>query len=59
MSTYLSIRQVAKNGLISEYLLRLMEKQGKLPGVYSGRKKLVNLEMLEAQLAEESAGGQE
>ena len=52
MSTYLSIRQVAETGLVSEHLLRLMEKQGRLPGIYSGRKKLVNLELLEEQLRE-------
>lgn len=56
MSTYLSIRQVAETGLVFEHLLRLMEKQGRLPGIYSGRKKLVNLELLEEQLREESTG---
>ena len=56
MSTYLSIRQLAETGLVSEHLLRLMEKQGRLHGIYSGRKKLVNLELLEEQLREESAG---
>ena len=51
---FMSIRQVAQTGLISEHCLRLMEKQGKLPGVYSGKKKLVNVQQLMAQLDSES-----
>lgn len=45
-----SIRAVAKRGPISEYGLRLMLKQGTLPGVYSGRKFLVNYPALLVQL---------
>ncbi len=45
-----SIREAAKRGPLSEYCLRLMEKQGKLPGVYSGRKFLVNYDKLLEQL---------
>lgn len=45
-----SIRETAKRGPVSEYLLRLWLKQGKLPGVYSGRKFLVNYDKLLAQL---------
>ena len=45
-----TIREVAKTGLLPEYCLRLMEKQGKLPCVYSGRKCLVNLDKLIEQL---------
>lgn len=45
-----SIRETAKRGPLSEYCLRLMLKQGDLPGVYSGRKFLVNYEKLLAQL---------
>lgn len=41
-----SIREAAKRGPLSEYCLRLMLKQGKLPGVFSGRKFLVNYERL-------------
>lgn len=59
MNTFLSIRQVARTGLVSEHLLRVWEKQGKLPGIYSGCKKLVNFELLEEQLKRESEGAQE
>ncbi len=45
-----SIRETAKRGPLSEYCLRLMQKQGKLPGVYSGKKFLVNYARLLEQL---------
>lgn len=50
MSRFLSIREAAKRGPLSEYCLRLMQKQGKLPGVFSGRKFLVNYARLLEQL---------
>lgn len=50
-----SIREAAKLGPLSEYCMRLMLKQGKLPGVYSGKKFLVNYERLLEQL--NTAGG--
>lgn len=49
-----SVRGAAKRGPLSEYCLRLMLKQGTLPGVYSGRKFLVNYEKLIEQLNEEA-----
>lgn len=45
-----SIREAARRGPLSEYCLRLMQKQGKLPGVYSGKKFLVNYAKLLEQL---------
>lgn len=45
-----SIREAAKRGPLSEHCLRLMLKQGNLPGLYSGRKYLVNYERLLEQL---------
>lgn len=55
----LSIAQTAKTGILSEYTLRLYAKQKKLPGVYTGRKFLVNYdalcEMLNRAGAEERA----
>ena len=45
-----SIREAAKRGPVSEYCLRLMLKQGNLPGIYSGRKFLVNYDLLLEQL---------
>lgn len=47
---FTSIRETARRGPVSEYLLRLWLKQGKLPGVYSGRKFLVNYDRLLEQL---------
>lgn len=45
-----SIRETAKRGPLSEYCLRLMLKQNTLPGVYSGKKFLVNYDRLLDQL---------
>lgn len=45
-----SIRETAKRGPLSEYCLRLMLKQNTLPGVYSGKKFLVNYDLLLEQL---------
>lgn len=42
----LTIRQAAKLGPLTEYTLRLMEKQGRLPCLYVGRKCLVNYDRL-------------
>ncbi len=39
---FLSIRECAAAGPLSEFVLRKMEKQGKLPGFFSGTKFLVN-----------------
>ena len=41
-----TIRQAAKLGPLTEYTLRLMEKQGRLPCLYVGRKCLVNYDRL-------------
>ncbi len=52
----LTIRQTAKRGPLSEHRLRLMEKQGQLPGIYSGNRFLVNYELLLEQLNRQSVG---
>lgn len=52
---FMTIRQVAGSGVLSEYTLRIMEKQGRLPGIRSGNRFLVNVTMLEQQLDRESA----
>ena len=48
-----SIRQTAAMGILSEANLRLRLKQGRLPGVYTGKTFRVNvdalIEMLEAE----------
>lgn len=53
-----SVREAARRGPLSEYCLRLMLAQGKLPGVYSGRKFLVNYEKLLEQLNTEAVNAQ-
>lgn len=45
-----SIREAARRGPLSEYCLRLMLARGELPGVYSGKKYLVNYAQLLKQL---------
>lgn len=47
---FMSIREVAKTGLLSEYSLRLLEKRGELPCIYAGKKCLINFELLVQQL---------
>ena len=46
MPEFRTIREVAKIGLISEHYLRLMVKQRECPGIYSGKKFLVNVPAL-------------
>ena len=38
----MTVRQVAKTGILSEYALRAMLKEGKLPAIYVGNKALIN-----------------
>ena len=55
-----TIRQLAAAGYDTEYHLRLLLKQGKLPGFFSGRTFKVNVPMFVEQLNRESlaqAGG--
>lgn len=47
---FMSIREVAATGVLSEYALRLMEKQGQLPCIHVGKKCLINLDALIMQL---------
>lgn len=49
-----SIREAAKLGPLSEYTLRLLEKQKKLPCIYTGRKCLINYDRL-GQMGENPA----
>lgn len=51
---FLTIRETAKKGILSEKYLRTMEKQGRLPGIYSGNRFLVNYPLLLEQLDRES-----
>lgn len=49
-----TIRQAAKRGPLSEHSLRLMQKQGKLPGFFVGNHYRVNYSALMDQLSAES-----
>lgn len=54
----LTIRETARKYNLSESMLRQMEREGRLPGVYVGeqkRVKRVNISMLMQQLDNESA----
>lgn len=46
----MSIRDIAATGLLPEHALRVMEKQGRLPALYIGKKCFVNYDVLVAQL---------
>lgn len=50
-----SIRGAAARGPLSEYCLRAMLARGELPGVYSGKKFLVNYDRLLEQLNADKA----
>ncbi len=54
---FMTIREVAKTGLISEHYLRLMTAQKRLPGIYSGNRFKVNYGALVEQLEHESREG--
>ena len=54
MSELKTIRATAELGILPEHRLREMLKQGRLPGIYHGRKFLVNLPLLAAQIEQES-----
>ena len=42
----MTVRQIAKTGLLSEHALRIMLKAGKLPAIYIGNKALINYDKL-------------
>lgn len=54
MEMFRTIRQTAANGMLTEHRLRKMLKEGKLPGVYSGNRFLVDQSALEAYLHNEA-----
>ena len=54
---FLSIRETAKSGILTEYRLRCMEKSGELPCIYAGKKCLINFDLLIAQLNDLQKGG--
>jgi len=46
----LTIRETAREGPLTEYALRMMQKDGRLPGIQIGTKFLVNFDRLLLQL---------
>lgn len=44
--TMMTIREIARTGLMSEHALRMMLKAGKLPAIFIGRKALINYDKL-------------
>lgn len=57
MKKFLTIRQTAATGILSEYHLRLLAKRNELPGIYSGNRFKVNVPLLLEQLDRESLKG--
>jgi len=51
---FLTIRQTAATGIMTEHYLRILVAQGKCPGIKSGNRFLVNVEALAEQLDAES-----
>lgn len=54
MKNYLTIRQVAAAGIVSESYLRLMVAQGRCPGIRVGNRYMVNVPLLMEQMDRES-----
>lgn len=44
--TMMTIREIARTGLMSEHALRMMLKAGKLPVIFIGKKALINYDKL-------------
>ena len=49
-------RETAREGILSEYSLRLLCAQGKLPGFFVGRRYMVNVDALIEQLSSMQGG---
>lgn len=54
MTNFKTIRQTAATGLISEHFLRMIVKQNRCPGIYSGTRFLVNVDALAEMLDADS-----
>lgn len=51
---FMTIREVARTGILSEYCLRIMVKEGKIPHIMAGTKCLINYPLFLEWLAQES-----
>lgn len=47
----MTVREIARTGLLSEHTLRIMLKAGKLPAIFIGKKALINYDKLCEQLS--------
>ena len=54
MTELLTIRQVAKLGILPEFTMRQMLKRGELPGIFAGTRFYVNVGLLVEQIERES-----
>lgn len=54
---FMTIREAARTKVVPEHFLRLMVAQGKCPGIYAGKKFMVNYGLLLEQLDAESRRG--
>lgn len=57
VAVYHSIRETAKLTGLSEYFIRQLHKTGAVPGIYSGKKFLVNVPSLLESLNTSIEGG--
>ena len=51
---FMTIRETAATGILSEHHLRLMAKRGELPGIYAGSRFKVNYPLLIEKLNHDS-----
>lgn len=51
---FMTIRETAATGILSEHHLRLMAKRGELPGIYAGTRFKVNYPLLVEKLNRDS-----
>lgn len=59
--TMMTVRELARTGILTEHAIRLMVKQNKLPVLYIGKKALINyektVEMLQSLTVKQYGGG--
>ena len=46
----MTVREIAATGILPENAIRTLLKQGKIPAIYSGKKALINFDLLCAML---------
>ena len=56
MDMFMTVNEMVKYSGLSENMLRNWIKQGRCPGVRNGNRFLINVDMLEKQMREESRG---